>query len=291
MSARIPAATRLLALGSAAALLVAGCGKSEAPGPKPGAWYVAMGDSGTSGAGIAPVADEGCARSEENYPSLLAEKLDVSSFADVSCGGATTGNLSGFQDTEDDKKRRPQLDALSSKTRLVTLGIGLNDNDLAFTLLYLCSPSAGNYNPLCADYLKLPAAGFTPYLEKLRANVTAAIEAVQEKAPNARIVLVDYPRYAPDTGDCPTLMPMPTEAVDRARTVLAEVSALYREVAAQTGVLFADMYDASKGHDVCSAEPWVHGSTNGSKTDGAELHPYPAYHRAVADRIADLLGT
>jgi lysophospholipase L1-like esterase len=278
---------KLIVLGIAAALLITGCGKTTVSARHDAA-YVAMGDSGTSGAGIAPVANEGCKRSKRNYPSLLAAKLGYT-LADVSCGGAKTTDLTGKQKTTDHRLRAPQLDALSPKTRLVTLGIGLNDSNLAFTLLYLCIEVSGKVSSTCTQYLSLPEAGFDPYLAKLAASVTASIAAIKKKAPHARIVLVDYPRYAPDTGECPDRMPMPALAVARARTVMAEVSRRYREIAAATGALFADMYDASAGHDVCSADPWVHG-VQGSETDGAVLHPYPAYHEAVADRIAELLG-
>lgn len=285
--------THWLVLTLAAILLVAGCGKERVEAQQD-AQYVAIGDSGTSGAGIAPVADEGCARSTRNYPSLLAVKLG-DTLADVSCGGAKTDALTGIQTTKSDgKERAPQLDALSTHTKLVTVGIGLNDSDLAYTLLYVCLPVGGKLSSLCDTYLAAPEAGFAPYLDQLGQKITALVERIKQKAPQATIVLVDYPRYAPDTGSCPARMPLPPVAIERARTVLADVSHRYAAIAARTGVLFADMYDASAGHDVCSADPWVHGQTagtsNGSATDGAILHPYPAYHQAVAARIARLLG-
>lgn len=280
----------LVLLCVALAVTAAGCGRNkDVVRPKAGSWYVAIGDSGTSGAGIAPVADEGCVRSTINYPSLLAKQLKVPSFTDVSCGGAKTANVLTKPQENKFGKHALQIDAVGPTTRLVTIGIGLNDFGLSYLLLYQCLEPAGEISKGCKTYLKAPEAGFEPYLDKLDANVTAVIEAVRKRAPKARVVLVGYPRYLPDTGSCPDRVPMPAEALDRARTVLADVSERYRKVAAATGALYADTYAASTGHDVCSADPWVHG-IQGSRTDGAQLHPYPAYHRAVADLIAALLA-
>lgn len=282
---------RLVALGICLVLaaVAVGCGKKEVRGPSPGAWYVAIGDSGTSGAMIAPVADAGCVRSKINYPSLLAKQLDVPSFADVSCGGAKTQNvLTKKQDSKTAGLRALQISAVTARTRLVTVGIGLNDFGLSYYLLYQCLEVNGEVSEACRKYLETPEAGFGPFLDGIDENVEKVIEAVRKKAPKATVVLVGYPRYAPDTGSCPERMPMPAEAVDRARTVLAEVSERYRAVAEKTGALYADMYAASKGHDVCSADPWVHGVL-GSRTEGAQLHPYPAYHQAVAEVIERLL--
>lgn len=281
----------LLALCVVLAIAVAGCGKKEkkaVAGTKPGAWYVALGDSGTSGPGITPVADAGCVRSAVNYPHLLAKKLDVPSFTDVSCGGAKTQNVLTKPQTNKGGEHPLQLAAVGKSTRLVTIGIGLNDYGLSYLLLYQCLETGGKTNKGCQTYLDAPDANFAPYLDRIGDNVTAVVKAVRTKAPKARVVLIGYPRYLPDTGSCPALVPMPEKALERARTVLADVTARYRRIAAETGALFADTYDASTGHDVCSADPWVHG-IDGSATDGAQLHPYPAYHRAVADLVADLL--
>lgn len=271
------------------ALAVAGCGPAKEHGPETGAWYVAIGDSGTSGAGIGPVADAGCARSKRDYPALLAAELHVPSFADVSCGGASTENLLTRKQTVKTGERPLQIAAVGSRTRLVTVGIGLNDFGLSYALLYQCI-ALGKISDACQKYLDTPATGFAPFIAEISKNVQAVVEAVQRRAPKARVVLVDYPRYAPDSGSCADRMPMPAAAVERARTVLAEVSAAYRKIAEKTGALFAGMYQASEGHDVCSSHPWVHGFRDGTP-NGAALHPYPAYHRAVADRIAALLGT
>lgn len=90
----------------------------------PGSHYVAMRSSCAAGFGIQPrVPGAGqCGRSELDYPHLVAAKLHLE-LDDVSCGGAVTANaLNTSQGSA-----APQIDALTSRTPLVTMTIGGND--------------------------------------------------------------------------------------------------------------------------------------------------------------------
>jgi lysophospholipase L1-like esterase len=90
----------------------------------PGARYVAIGSSYAAGFGIRPLepGSGACGRSEVDYPHLVAAKLRLQ-LDDVSCGGAVTANA---LDTPQGSTR-PQIDAVTPQTRLVTLTIGGND--------------------------------------------------------------------------------------------------------------------------------------------------------------------
>lgn len=89
--------------------------------------YVALGDSYTSGPDVpvqlgpttTPSAPSACQRSSANYPSLVARALGLQ-LDDVSCGGATTDDMTESQGPG----IPPQFDALRSTTALVTVGIG-----------------------------------------------------------------------------------------------------------------------------------------------------------------------
>ena len=90
--------------------------------------YVALGDSFTAapltGAQGGPA---GCLRSVKDYPSLVAAALGASvSLTNVSCYGATTGDLSHAQHTAG-QQNPAQLGALSAADRLVTVQIGGDD--------------------------------------------------------------------------------------------------------------------------------------------------------------------
>ena len=73
-----------------AAVLIPTAAHAAAPAGR----YVALGDSYTSGPLIPDQVDLNCVRSNRNYPSLVAARDRLgSSFADVSCGGATTDDI------------------------------------------------------------------------------------------------------------------------------------------------------------------------------------------------------
>jgi lysophospholipase L1-like esterase len=86
--------------------------------------YVALGDSYASGTGAPPYSDQACTRSTRGYPVLWANAHAPSSFANVSCGGATTADV-----------LNNQLGPLNANTDLVTLQIGGNDVNFANTIL------------------------------------------------------------------------------------------------------------------------------------------------------------
>src|SRR5215212_4550423 len=141
--------TRPLACGLAVvALVLSGCtssGDASRPGQDPTtaspsrssapsgdaspayAHYVALGDSYSAGP-LIPTTDlaGGCARSDHNYPSLVAQRLGVREFTDATCSGATTRDLAAEQHPFEGSTIPPQLTSVTADTDLVTIGIGGN---------------------------------------------------------------------------------------------------------------------------------------------------------------------
>ena len=296
---------RALLAGLAAALtsllVLAGCTAAPEPGTGPTPVrhapvpqvrsYVALGDS-FAAAPLVPATDlaGGCFRSDHNYPALLAARLDVSRFTDVSCSGATTADLTGRQVTVRDATVPPQLRAVRPDTDLVTLGIGGNDDGLFGFLVRRCAQLRG-LDPdgaPCARTLaaRLPTVAQTG--RKITDRVTAAIGTIQRRAPDAEIVLVGYPRLAPERGTCARL-PLARGDYATARTVTQALNRALMRAAAATGARFVDLYAASRGHDICSADPWV----NGRRTvEGRALayHPLAAGTRAAAAAVLAVLS-
>src|SRR4051812_1961944 len=90
--------------------------------------YVALGDSYTSAPLVPPpdILSLGCLRPSNTYPKHPAAQLRVTSFTDISWGGADTTNMTQPQSTPLGTFP-PQFDALRPDTDLVTVGIGGND--------------------------------------------------------------------------------------------------------------------------------------------------------------------
>jgi lysophospholipase L1-like esterase len=275
-----PAVATLAGLG----ILLSGCGSSGTPSATIGA-YVALGDSYSSGAGIAPVRNAACSRSGRNYASLVAERMHAASFIDATCGGAMTTDLTGVQAHTGNA---PQLDSLDRRTRLVTLTIGLNDDNLSYDLLFACVAASGTIPAPCAQVLAVPQGTVDSVVLKVAGRVAAALRLIHERAPRARVVLVGYPRILPDSGDCPDRLPLAPAMEPRLRAVMKQIDDGWRRAAAAVGVDYVDTWAMSRGHDVCSSDPWVNGASDAAG-EAAPLHPFPAFHRAVADAIVELL--
>lgn len=277
------------------AAAVVGCGAQDPP-QAPGSQYVALGDSYTAGPGMDPITDRSCRRSGINYPSLVAAELKITELVDRSCAGARITNLEAPQQYRDPRTGRlvevndPQLDAVDEGTELVTIGMGLNDHAVSTGLLLICNviPPRTEPNDVCKEYLQLPEATIHTQIRDVATDLEAALRDIARKAPEARIVVVGYPRVVPDEGSCPDLFPVPAKHLTRLRGAMQVANEAWREAAAEAGALYADMYTPSEGHDVCSDDPWISGY-RGVPGKAAGLHPLPAYPEAVAAEVVELL--
>ncbi len=279
-------------------LLLSGCTSAGTPpppaastSPAPGyERYVALGDSYSSGP-LIPTTDlaGGCARSDSNYPSLLADRLGVERFTDVTCSGATTRDLGHVQRPFGDVRIPPQLQAVDRRTDLVTLGIGGNDLGLFATLVGTCTRlrAADPTGSPCARRL---AEGPDPAAATaiIGSRVTASLRAVRRLAPQATVVLVGYPRLVPDTGTCPEL-PLATGDYAEGRRISRALDRALARAARRAGARYVEVYRASRGHDICSADPWVNGRTT-DRQRALAYHPLASGMRAVADQVVATLS-
>ena len=302
--------TRLAAATLAVALLATGC-SSKAPaaspspsgsgstvpprtstGPTTGTFgrYVALGDSYSAGP-LIPTTDlaAGCARSDHNYPSLVAERLGVGTFVDVTCSAATTRDLTHVQATFGDARVPAQLDALTRDTDLVTLGIGGNDLGLFSTLIDTCTRlrAADPTGAPCARRLAAQGPDLEAATRTISTRVAAALQEVERRAPRAEVLLVGYPRLVPDSGTCPRL-PLARGDYAEGRRISETLDRSLRRAARRARVTFVDMYAASRGHDICSAAPWVNGRVT-DRQRALAYHPFAAGMRADADGVVAAL--
>lgn len=262
-------------------LLLGNVGSSD---PRPAYHhYVALGDSYTA-APFVPLTDvaEGCFRSSNNYPHLLADSMHIDDLVDRSCSGAQTRDLSGRQVTMRGTRVPPQFTALSERTDLVTLGIGANNHHLYAQMATVCRRS----NRICPLYDRRASLG--RIVDLLRPTLVSTLDRVQDLAPNARVLLIGYPKLLPPTGDCPRLPRMRPQDRATFRNINLRLRQQMKEAAGDAGVEFVDFYAASFGHNVCSRHPWVQGRT-GSSRHGAALHPLPAGQAALARLVEQSL--
>ena len=245
--------------------------------------YVALGDSYTA-APLVPVTDlaGGCLRSSGNYPQLLAQALGAT-VTDVSCGGATTAELTSTQRVGGGRGTvPPQLRAVRVGTDLVTVGIGGNDGNLFARIATECIGRERQPRRRCGG-LGGAVQEATRVVAETGSRVADALGEVRRSAPRASVVLVGYPRLTDPERSCAGL---PLSAADRRAVARLErrLDDALEAAAQAAGAEFLEVHDASRGHEICSDDPWV----NGGLTDPGQalaFHPFAVGQQAVADLL------
>ncbi|TVT25812.1 SGNH/GDSL hydrolase family protein, partial [Amycolatopsis rhizosphaerae] len=214
--------------------------------------YVSLGDSYTSSprTGVRVGEPRGCARSDNNYPRLIAARLNPAEFVDVSCSGASTVDLTHPQATKDGENP-PQLDAVTSDTTLVTLGIG--GNDIGFIKLAgECATTDPKVSP-CQD--KMDAGGYDELAARISATavkIAAVLTEIHARAPRARVIVVGYPTALPSGDGCWPFLPLGKADVAYLRESEEKLNRMLAVQAKAHQAGYADTASPSKGHDMCA---------------------------------------
>lgn len=278
---------RFAALASAAflsAALAHPAMAQEKPGPLAGGRLVALGSSFAAGSGFGPTqpnTPQRCGRSAENYAMVLAETLRMA-LVDVSCGGATTAHVLGPWN-----ELPPQIDALTADTDLVTITIG--GNDIGY-VGYLIAESCKTRGPIpmgaadavCPVVTPPDAAAYT----RLEADMQAIAAQVKARAPNARLVFVQYLAMVPKAA-CADV-PLTPQAAQTARAIAARLAQITARVARANGATLFDGDRIAARHMPCGAdEDWVAAwPANFKPGDTFPWHPTRAGHAAIARQLA-----
>jgi lysophospholipase L1-like esterase len=247
--------------------------------------YVALGDSYTSAPGTGARAGDppGCDRSVNNYPHLVAAELGPAEFVDVSCSGATTADLTEPQLTSAGTNP-PQLDAVTTATTLVTVGIGGNDVGLV-GLARDCAttdPDSGQ----CRD--RFTGDGSDELARRAEVagdRLGEVLRLIHDKAPRARVAVVGYPTVLPDGDGCWPVVPVGAADIGYLRESIERLNEELRQAAEAGDAGFVDTATPTKGHDMCTSsgtrfvEPLVPSSP------AAPLHPNARGSRAMADAV------
>jgi lysophospholipase L1-like esterase len=221
-----------------AAVVGGGAGAAYASTPV----YAALGDSYSSGVGTDnyTASSGSCDRSPQSYAQLWATAHGVTSFDFAACSGATTADvLSG------------QLGGLSAATTLVSITIGGNDVGFA-TVMTDCNLSSDS---ACLSEIQSSEASAQNVLP---AKLDSTYAAIRQHAPNATVVVLDYPHLF-QTGSCfTTLDNTKRTALNQAADLLDGV---IQSAVGRAGFSFADARGRFAGHGVCGSPAWINDIT------------------------------
>jgi lysophospholipase L1-like esterase len=257
--------------------------------------YVSLGDSYTS-APLVPVPTGnpiGCGRSTNNYPSDVARVIKPSSFTDVSCGSATTANMTQPQSVPFGGTNPPQFNALGAGDSLVTVGIGGNDAGLIGIVeecvqLDVIRP----FGSACKNHYA--SAGGDPNVAAINATgpkVAGVLQGIHARAPQARVVIVGYPDGLPVNGsNCWPTVPLSSGDISYINSLERQLNSVIAAAASGNNARYVDTFTSSIGHDACKAPgvAWVNGVVPTSP--GYPLHPNQAGEQNMANQVLAALG-
>jgi lysophospholipase L1-like esterase len=203
--------------------------------------YVALGDSYSSGVGAGAYSGGDCRRSANAYPQLWTNNNAPASFAFTACSGATTSDVLASQ-----------LGPVNSGTDLVSISIGGNDAGFADTMTtcVVFGESA------CVNAVNDARAYIA---STLPGKLDAVYNAIRDRAPNARVVVLGYPHIYKIDGNCSFgISERSRAAINSAADDLHSVTS---KRAADHGFAYGDVRPAFTGHEICTSDRWLHSTT------------------------------
>ena len=264
---------RALLAATIAFVAVAALGGSPASADIAGR-YVALGDSYTAGPLIPnqSLNPLGCLRSDQNYPREVQRALRFTSFADVSCSGADTGDMTQPQNVSPGPNP-PQFNALTADTKVVTLGIG--GNYIGFSsVIESCATLSPFGSPCRNRYVVGGVDQLAQRIQQIAPAVAATIQGIHQRSSDATVFVVGYPTILPDTGiGCWPSLPIAWNDVSYLRNTHKALNAMLSQQAAVNGAVYVDVYTPSIGRDACrdSGTRWVEPLIPGNAA--APVHP------------------
>lgn len=206
--------------------------------------YVALGDSYSSGNGTyASNLDPFCYKSTYAYPYLVSKARANTQLNFQACQGAKTDNVISGQSR-----------ALTAGTDIVSITIGGNDIGFA-DLIFGC---AGNNSTNCQGTVD---EANRKIREELPAKLDRAYAAIRAGAPNARVVVLGYGRFAGSNLSCAAANGITADEAVLLNGVADNLDAAIAGRVAAAGFTYKSSIARFTGHDVCAADPYLNGKS------------------------------
>ena len=203
--------------------------------------YVALGDSYSSGVGAGDyISSSGsCQRSTRAYPEQWADANGPASFVSAACSGATTADVLSSQ-----------VSALSGSTTLVSITIGGNDAGFS-SVMETCVLAS------TSSCLNAVATAETFISTELRGRLDQVLATIAADAPNARVVVLDYPQLY-DMSRSTFCLGLSTSDRVALNGGADDLDYVIQQAAQDNHDTFADVRHQFTGHEICDSGSWLH---------------------------------
>ena len=239
--------------------------------------YVALGDSYSSGTGTRTYYDSGCQKSVHAYPYLIRNAHPSWTFVHAACAGAKTGDIINGGQTS----------SLTSATDRVSYTIGGNDAGFSSVITECAKPGwASNCNgkiDQAQNYINNTLPG----------RLDQVNNTIKSRSPNARVIVLDYPRLFNGT-DCNGGTWFSSSEMTRLNQTADLLRSRISQAASRAGssFVFRDVIPPFIGHAVCdggagSSTEWINGlswpvgESYHPKTTGHSNGYYPVANAAI----------
>lgn len=212
------------------------------PAGAAGGPYVALGDSYSSGTGTRTYINDGtsCYRSVYAYPSLDAAQLGLS-LTFRACSGAKVADVTNTQ-----------LSALTTSTAYVTISVGGNDAGFADVLTECALPGWMSNCNGAIDGAQYVINNVLP------GRLSTLYSSIKSRAPNAKVIVVGYPRIF-NGEDCNAGTWFSPSEESRLNYTADLLNAKTAAAASAKGFTFANPTSRFIGHAVCDDVEWING--------------------------------
>ena len=202
--------------------------------------YVALGDSYSSGVGAGDYiwSSGSCQRSTQAYPEQWAGAHGPASFVSVACSGASTADVLSSQ-----------VSALSNSTTLVSITIGGNDAGFS-SVMETCvlAPTS--------SCLSAVEAAETFISTQLRGRLDQVLQTIAADAPNAKVVVLDYPQLY-DMSKSTFCLGLSTSDRVALNGGADDLDYVIQQAAQDNQDTFADVRHEFTGHQICDSDSWL----------------------------------
>lgn len=255
-----------------------------------------------------------CHRSTKAYSQSVYDEYDFEGDYDFhACSGAEVKDLlpgdqppdennDGVPDGENvpdhaNVGESPQLEHLNEDTSLVTVSIGGNDVGFAEVIKSCLWRGVVETAASCEEDM---GESTRRKIRNLKDDLVDLYNKMQGRAPNARILVVGYPRMFPDDPIGPLEVGPSLETGDLDEPIdpadqrwMNEMGRLLnqttKQAAEEAGVEFVDVHDALEGHEIGTEDSWINdldlSLENGGFADMGSFHPNDQGHAAIARRV------
>jgi lysophospholipase L1-like esterase len=272
-------------------------------------FYVALGDSYSSGEGTYlhdgdydPGTTKDCHRSDLAWPRMLAAdaSLDITLAnsqspiaGHIACSGAQTKDIWNAQ-RPDQAAQLSQLGRLTPRPDLATVTIGGNDAGFADTI-EACFVET---RPQCDGAIssasaKIAALGNCANNDHAKLTCLRDVySTIRRQVSTGRLIVVGYPRlfatnFTAYTVHCPWAS---FGTLGKMNDLIVAMNNQIRAQAAAAGAEYVDVTDALKGHELCTGKSWVRSITVASGYyDTLSAHPLREGQAAIEAIVAGYL--